>query len=78
MAKAGDFLATKAAIPTSEKTFTDGRCGILLQGANRFPMLKKLSPHPIGVGFMPYWPDICDSPYRLNIGGSSSLGNFRI
>lgn len=54
-----------------EKFFSDGKCGILLQGANRFSMLKKQSSHPIGVGFMPYWPDIPQSPYRLNIGGSS-------
>jgi sn-glycerol 3-phosphate transport system substrate-binding protein len=25
----------------------------------------------IGVGFIPYWPDINGAPYRLNIGGSS-------
>lgn len=54
-----------------EQCFTEGKCAILLQGANRFPMLKKASEHAIGVGFMPYWPEITGSPYRLNIGGSS-------
>jgi sn-glycerol 3-phosphate transport system substrate-binding protein len=54
-----------------EKFFTDGKAAILLQGANRFPMLSKSSSSPIGVGFMPYWSDIPDAPYRLNIGGSS-------
>jgi len=54
-----------------EKFFTEGRCAILLQGANRFPMLKKSLDQPIGVGFMPYWKDIPGAPYRLNIGGSS-------
>jgi len=54
-----------------EAAFTEGRAAILLQGANRFPMLKKASSHPIGVGFLPYWPDIPGAPYRLNIGGSS-------
>lgn len=54
-----------------EQCFTEGRCAILLQGANRLPMLKKSSKHAIGVGFMPYWSDIPGSPYRLNIGGSS-------
>jgi sn-glycerol 3-phosphate transport system substrate-binding protein len=34
-------------------------------------MLTKSSPDPIGVGFMPYWSDIPNAPYRLNIGGSS-------
>jgi sn-glycerol 3-phosphate transport system substrate-binding protein len=54
-----------------EKIFAEGLCGILLQGSNRLPMLKKMSSHPIGVGFMPYWEDIPGSPYRLTIGGSS-------
>lgn len=54
-----------------EKSFSDGKSAILLQGSNRFPMLKKASNHPIGVGFMPYWSDITGAPYRLNIGGSS-------
>lgn len=54
-----------------EQFFTTGKCGILLQGANRFPMLKKSLGDSIGVGFMPYWPDITHAPYRLNIGGSS-------
>jgi len=54
-----------------EQFFTQGKSGILLQGANRLPMLKKNSIDPIGVGFMPYWSDIPGAPYRLNIGGSS-------
>jgi sn-glycerol 3-phosphate transport system substrate-binding protein len=54
-----------------EAFFTQGHSGILLQGANRYPMLKKASSHPIGVGFLPYWSDIKGAPYRLNIGGSS-------
>jgi sn-glycerol 3-phosphate transport system substrate-binding protein len=54
-----------------EQLFSDGKAGILLQGSNRYPMLKKASSHLIGVGFMPYWPDISNAPYRLNIGGSS-------
>lgn len=54
-----------------EKAFAEGKCGILMNGANRYPILKKMSKDPIGVGFLPYWPDIVDSPYRLNIGGGS-------
>jgi len=54
-----------------EKFFTDGRSAILLQGANRYPMLKKALAQPLGVGFLPYWQDIPGAPYRLNIGGSS-------
>lgn len=52
-----------------EKFFTSGQCAILLQGANRFPMLNKS--FSVGVGFMPYWADLGGAPYRLNIGGSS-------
>ncbi len=54
-----------------EACFTKGESGMLLQGSNRYPMLKKASKHSIGVGFMPFWSDIEHSPYRLNIGGSS-------
>ncbi len=58
-------------ISEPEKAFTEGRTAILLQGSNRFPMLKKASAHPIGVGFIPYWSCLVDSPFRLTIGGSS-------
>ncbi|MBI5274413.1 MAG: extracellular solute-binding protein [Chlamydiales bacterium] len=68
--KAGIFSYKGRFTDEPERFFKEGRCGILLQGANRLPMLKKSS-HPIGVGFMPYWSDIPGSPYRLNIGGSS-------
>lgn len=64
-----------------ERFFAEGKCAILLQGANRFPMLQKaLGNQPIGVGFLPYWPDIPGAPYRLNIGGSSfwALSGFDI
>ncbi len=52
-----------------EAFFKEGKCAILLQGANRYSVLK--GSFPVGVGFMPYWPDIDGAPYRLNIGGSS-------
>ncbi|MBX9923670.1 MAG: extracellular solute-binding protein [Rhabdochlamydiaceae bacterium] len=54
-----------------EKMFMDGKSAILLQGSNRFAMLKKGAKDPIGVGFVPYWADIPGSPFRLTIGGSS-------
>lgn len=69
--KSGIFSYKGRFVNEPEQFFTQGRSGILLQGANRFPMLKKSSAHAIGVGFLPYWSDIDDSPYRLNIGGSS-------
>ncbi len=54
-----------------EKLFADQTCAILLQGANRLPLLQKQAPFPIGVGFMPYWPQIAKEPFNLNIGGAS-------
>lgn len=54
-----------------EKFFTEEKCAILMQGANRFPQLQRGTSTPIGVGFMPYYADIDGAPYRLNIGGSS-------
>jgi sn-glycerol 3-phosphate transport system substrate-binding protein len=67
--KRGIFTYQGRFVNEPEKCFTSGECAILLQGANRFPMLKKS--FPIGVGFMPYWSDVEGAPYRLNIGGSS-------
>lgn len=69
--KNGIFTYQGRMVDLPEKTFASGQCGILLQGANRLPTLKRLTSDEIGVGFMPYWPDICGAPYRLNIGGSS-------
>lgn len=52
-----------------EALFKSGKCGILLQGANRYALLK--GAFPIGAGFIPHYPDIDGAPHRLNIGGSS-------
>lgn len=54
-----------------EKKFTDGECAILLQGANRLPLLSRAADFEIGVGFMPYWSHLVESPHNLNVGGSS-------
>ncbi len=69
--KQGIFSYQGRMVNPPEQFFAEGKCAILLQGSNRFPMLSKMSQNPIGVGFMPYWPDISGSPYRLTIGGSS-------
>jgi sn-glycerol 3-phosphate transport system substrate-binding protein len=69
--KAGIFSYQGRFSDQPERFFSQGKSAILLQGANRFPMLKKACNDPIGVGFMPYWSDIDQAPYRLNIGGSS-------
>jgi sn-glycerol 3-phosphate transport system substrate-binding protein len=54
-----------------EQLFSQGKCAILLQGANRLPLLQKNCPFEIGVGFIPYWKRLVDKPYTLGIGGSS-------
>lgn len=54
-----------------ESLFTTGKCAILMQGANRLPLLKMQAQFPIGVGYMPYWTSIVNKPYNLNIGGAS-------
>ncbi len=69
--QSGVFSYQGRFVDQAERFFTDGKSAILLQGSNRVSMLKKKSPDPIGVGFMPYWADITGAPYRLNIGGSS-------
>ncbi|MES2121842.1 MAG: sn-glycerol-3-phosphate ABC transporter substrate-binding protein UgpB [Chlamydiota bacterium] len=69
--KKGIFSYQGRFVNEPEQFFSDGKAAILMQGSNRFPMLKKASRDPIGVGFMPYWSDIIGAPYRLNIGGAS-------
>ncbi|MCH9630855.1 MAG: sn-glycerol-3-phosphate-binding periplasmic protein UgpB [Chlamydiia bacterium] len=54
-----------------EDMFAKEECAILLQGANRLPLLKAKADFEIGVGYMPYWPEIAENPYNLNIGGAS-------
>jgi len=54
-----------------ERRFAKGECAMLLQGANRLPLIKRESSFEIGVGFMPYWPHLTENPHSLNIGGSS-------
>jgi sn-glycerol 3-phosphate transport system substrate-binding protein len=69
--RAGIFSYQGRFTDAPERAFTEGKAAILLQGANRLPMLKKGLSEPIGVGFMPYWSDVPGAPHRLNIGGSS-------
>jgi sn-glycerol 3-phosphate transport system substrate-binding protein len=54
-----------------ESLFATQKCAILMQGANRLPLLKQQAQFPIGVGFMPYWERFVKKPYNLNIGGAS-------
>ena len=54
-----------------EALFTTEKCAILMQGANRLPLLKQNAQFPIGVGYMPYWASLVQKPYNLSIGGAS-------
>lgn len=54
-----------------EAKFAEGTCAILLQGANRLPLLERMCDFEIGVGFMPYWPQLVDEPQALSVGGAS-------
>ncbi len=70
-AKEGIFSYQGRFTKEPEELFASGRCAILLQGANRLPVLERLTKKPIGVGFFPYCKEIPGAPYNLNIGGSS-------
>ena len=54
-----------------ESRFTSGECAILMQGANRLPLLQRKADFEIGVGYIPYWPHLIDRPANMNIGGAS-------
>lgn len=54
-----------------ERAFARGECAMLFQGANRLPLIKRNADFPIGVGCMPYWARVTQSPHNMNIGGSS-------
>lgn len=69
--KNGIFQYTGRFTNEPEKLFTEEKCAILFQGANRLPLLQKQATFPIGVGFVPYWPQMVEKPFNLNIGGAS-------
>lgn len=55
----------------SEEMFAKEECAMLLQGANRLPLIKSKANFEIGVGFIPFWPEITEKPFNQNIGGAS-------
>lgn len=55
----------------AERLFTEGRCAIVLQGANRFGLIARAADFEIGVGPLPYWPQYTKEPYTLNTGGAA-------
>lgn len=69
--KKGVFSYSGRYTEEPERRFAKGECAILMQGANRLPLLQRNCDFEIGVGFMPYWPHLTEKPHSLNIGGSS-------
>jgi sn-glycerol 3-phosphate transport system substrate-binding protein len=69
--KEGIFSYSGRYTEEPERRFAEEECAILLQGANRLPILKSKCNFEIGVGFMPFWPHLTEKPHTLNIGGSS-------
>lgn len=56
----------------AEQLFLEGKVNILMQGANRYGLLKSKNPDlNIGVGAYPYKSSLIKKPYALNIGGTS-------
>lgn len=54
-----------------EHLFTEGKCAILLQGANRYGLLKRAADFDVGMGALPYWPQFSAKPYTLTTGGAA-------
>jgi sn-glycerol 3-phosphate transport system substrate-binding protein len=54
-----------------EKLFASKGCAMLLQGANRYQLIKRQADFTIGAGPLPYWNKMLRKPYPLNVGGSS-------
>ncbi len=71
--KKGYITLSSRNVGTIEKTFTEGKAAILLQGANRFGLLKRSvgDRFEIGVRAYPYRAELVQEPYALNIGGAS-------
>lgn len=69
--KEGIFSYSGRYTEEPERRFANEECAILMQGANRLPLLQRKCNFEIGVGFMPYWPHLTDKPHTLNVGGSS-------
>jgi len=57
--------------PDAERLFVTGKCPILLQGANRYGLIRCAADFEIGVGPLPYWPQYVKTPHTLNTGGAA-------
>ncbi len=65
------IFAYKGRFGEAETFFSEGKCGILMQGANRYTLIKENASFDLGVAPLPYWPSLIKKPENLNIGGSS-------
>ena len=60
----------------AERHFAQGKVSILLQGANRYALIKRGADFEIGAATLPYWPQFSQEPHTLNTGGAA-LWAFR-
>lgn len=56
----------------ADTLFLEEKVSILLQGANRYSLIKSKNPNlKIGIGPYPYKSSLINAPYAINIGGTS-------
>lgn len=65
------FFSYLGRFTQAEEEFAKGKLAFLLQGANRYSLIKRKANFDIGVLPLPYWKKFTSAPYNLNIGGSS-------
>ncbi|MCH9613749.1 MAG: sn-glycerol-3-phosphate-binding periplasmic protein UgpB [Chlamydiia bacterium] len=70
MQKEGLFTYT-GRFADGERAFGSGEVAILLQGANRLGLIKRLADFEIGVAPLPYYDSVVETPYNVSIGGAS-------
>ncbi len=69
--KDGTFLYSGRVSSDADTNFTSGKCAILLQGANRLPLIQRQCDFELGVGYIPYWEKHHKNKCNLPIGGAS-------
>jgi sn-glycerol 3-phosphate transport system substrate-binding protein len=55
----------------AQSLFTSGQCAMMMQSSGSNFTLQHLVKFPIGVGPLPYWPDIPGAPQNTAIGGGA-------
>lgn len=67
----GTFLYSGRISSDADKNFTSGKCAMLLQGANRLPLIQRQCNFEVGVGYIPHWEKYHEKDCNLPIGGAS-------